>query len=154
MAVGTPGVHMAKKNNTQAQKYLTTQVQTASREQLVVMLFDGAVRFAEEARDHMSRNEVQQASSRIIRVQDILLELMVSLDRKLGGQVASNLAAIYGYLYMRLGDANTKQNQDILEEVIRHLRALRDTWSQAAELFRQEQAKAGSSPEASLSVEG
>jgi flagellar secretion chaperone FliS len=146
---------MAKKNEN-AHKYMRTSVQTASREQLIVMLFDGAVNFAETAREYMTKNEVEAASTRIIRVQDILLELIVSLDRKAGGQIASNLAALYGYLYMRLVEANTKQDPAILDEVIRHLQNLRDTWKQAAEIYRQEQTGAASAkpPEASLSVEG
>jgi flagellar protein FliS len=146
---------MAKKNEN-AHKYMRTSVQTASREQLIVMLFDGAVNFAETAREYMTKNEVEAASTRIIRVQDILLELIVSLDRKAGGQIASNLAALYGYLYMRLVEANTKQDPAVLDEVVRHLQNLRDTWKQAAEIYRQEQSGAAKAkpPEASLSVEG
>ena len=146
---------MPLSGNLNARKYLTTQVQTASREKLVVMLFDGAIRFAQEAARHMQKNETEGASQRIIRVQDILLELIVSLDRKVGGEIATNLASIYGYLYMRLVEANAQQDTERLQEVLDHLRKLRDTWNEAAERYRQETTTSSTKPpDARLSVEG
>ena len=146
---------MPSSGNSNARKYLTTQVQTASREQLVLMLFDGAIRFAQEAARHMQKKETEGASQRIIRVQDILLELMVSLDRKAGGEIATNLASIYGYLYMRLVEANAKMDMDCMEEVLKHLRDLRATWTEAVERYRQEQPQASMSPPMSgISLEG
>ncbi len=97
---------MSAASKANAAKYLQTQVKTASREQLVVMLFDGAVRFASEAKEHMANKCIEDASKRIIRVQDILLELIVSLNHEEAGEITGNLAAIYGYLYMRMVDAN------------------------------------------------
>ena len=146
---------MAEGDKAKANKYLRAQVQTATREQLVLMVFDGAIRFGEAAAGHMAKSEIEAAGNNINRVQDILLELIVSLDREAGGEIASNLAGIYGYLFMRLVEANAKQDTDCLEDVLRHLRDLRDTWTEAVERYRQEQAGTASTPPKSrISLEG
>ncbi len=111
------------------QVYRQTQVSTASPGELLLMLFDGAIRFARQAQEHISKGELEAANSKLIRVQDIISELNLSLDLSVG-EIAQNLQQLYTYIYDRLVEANIKKDPEIVDEAIRFLVELRDTWEQ------------------------
>ena len=124
--------------NNPAQSYLQQQVQTASREQLLLMLYDGAIRFLKVARKGMEAQDVEKAHQNLIRGQRIVSELMASLDVKLGGEPARNLMNLYEYLYYRLVQANLKKDVAMLDEVLEHLAQLRQTWEEAIRIAARE----------------
>jgi len=115
------------------QAYQDTAAQTASPAQLVLMLFDGALARLEVAVDALEDEptDLEAAHTAITRVQAIIDELAMSLDHDRGGEVAANMAAIYGYVGELLLGANVHKTVAPLEEATTHLRPLRDAWESA-----------------------
>lgn len=109
------------------QQYRVTQVKTANQGKLILLLYDGAIRFLREADAALPGKKYDVVNQKIIRTQDILTELMVSLNMK-AGELSNNLYRIYDYLNRRLIEANVKKDAAILHEVIQHLVDLRAVW--------------------------
>ncbi|KNZ70115.1 flagellar protein FliS [Thermincola ferriacetica] len=112
-------------------QYKQISVQTASPEQLVVMLYDGAIKFLHQAREAVFRKNMEDANKYIGKTQDIINELMVSLDLSVG-EIAFNLRNIYDYWNRRLVQANIKKDPDIITEVLGQVQELREVWAEAA----------------------
>jgi flagellar protein FliS len=140
--------------NDKTREYLKTQVQTASREQLVLMLYDGAIRFSEQARDRITAEDYEEAHNFLIRAQNIVLELLYALDRKTGGEVADNLASLYTYCYNRLVEANVHHLPEKVEESNSVLRGLREAWAQAVDMVRKNPELTNQPTNGSVSVSG
>ena len=109
-------------------QYNNSKILTASPAELPLMLYDGAIKFANIAVMGMEQNDIQKAHNNIIRVQRIIEEFRNTLDRKY--PVAEDFDRIYVYLLKRLYEANVKKDKEIMEEVLTHLRSMRDTWIQ------------------------
>ena len=109
-------------------QYLKTQVETASREQLVVMLFDGIVRFTEQARKAIEDNEIENVHHRLMRAQAIIMELIYTIDRDKGGQIANNLLSLHAYAFNCLIVANMKKDVSKIDEGQKIYRGLREGW--------------------------
>jgi len=123
--------------------YLASQVNTASPEQLMLMLYDGAIRFASMAIKAIEDNTPDKRSYYINKTYAILSEFAATLDRNQDAELAENLDALYSYMQQRLMDANLKNDSEALVEVKDMLSGLRQTWAQAIEINRQEQAAVG-----------
>ena len=125
--------------------YRETQIKTANQGRLVVMLYDGAIRFINQALDGLleERRKVDRISNDILKAQDIVAELMVSLDFDRGGQIAHNLFSLYMYMNRRLLDANISKETIPLNEVRSLLTELRSAWAEVAERRGVEQAVGG-----------
>jgi len=119
------------------QQYRATKVETAGSVDLVVMLYQGAVKFVRLGIDALDRADSQAAHTNFVRAQDIVAELMSSLDREKGGAIASQLASVYDYCFRRLILANVKRDRDAAREVIGILRDLGTAWQQIAVQQRQ-----------------
>ena len=115
------------------QQYLVNQVNSASPEELLVMLYNGAIRFLTEAEVAMEEGQVAQQGMLIGRAIDIVNELSATLDHGIGGQIAANLEALYAYMTRELLQANLKDDHKRLQVVREMLLDLRDTWLQAIE---------------------
>ncbi|MFS8544380.1 MAG: flagellar export chaperone FliS [Limnochordales bacterium] len=126
-----------------AQQYRATQVQTANPVNLVVMLYDGAIRFVRQGIAAIEQAKVEEAHRNLIRAQDILAELERALDPR-AGEIAANLEQLYDYMQRRLMEANLRKDAAPLQEVIGLLTELRDAWQQIA---RGEGGAGGGSPE-------
>jgi flagellar protein FliS len=129
--------------NNPYQKYQNQAVQTATPERLLLMLFEGAIRFCKEAMLGIDQRNFQLAHEKNIRVQNIVNELIVTLDREKGGDIAANLLSIYNYLNQRLIEANLKKDKAILEEVLGHLTELHEAFSGAAQIVRAQNGRTG-----------
>ena len=116
----------------QRNKYLETTVRTAAPAQLLIMLYDGAIRFCRSAAEAIQAGNHQEAHRCILRAEDIILEFVVSLDKE--ADVAEGLVKLYDYMYHRLVEANVKKDTGILDEVTGFLVELKETWIQAAKL--------------------
>jgi flagellar protein FliS len=112
-----------------AQQYLRTRVMTATPEQLQMMLFDGALRFGEQARIALSEKNYEQTYLNISKVQRILAEMMTSLKPKLYPELCEKLAGLYQYAYKRLIEASVQHKMESLVEALNLLKFQRDTWS-------------------------
>lgn len=114
------------------QSYRQVSTKTAPPGQLVVMLYDGAIRFLECAltgfafEDPLEFNST--ISNNIFRAQQILTELNGSLDMERGGEIATTLRRLYYYMDAQLTQSNLKKTRDGIDESIRHLTGLRDAW--------------------------
>ena len=115
-------------------KYRNNVVFTASKEELTLMLYDGALKFCNQAIIAVKNKEIARSNEMIIKVENIIREFQLTLDRNY--EVSQYLDAMYAYLYERLMDANIKKDVAILEEVRDFLRQLRDTWKDAMKLAR------------------
>jgi flagellar secretion chaperone FliS len=113
------------------QQYRATKVETAGSVDLVVMLYQGAVRFIRQAVDALEQDDPKTAHTNFVRAQDIVVELLGSLNREAGGQIATQLAGIYDYCFRRLILANVKKDPAPAQEVMNILRDLGKAWQQA-----------------------
>ena len=120
-------------------KYNNNKVFTASKEELVLMLYDGSLKFLTQAITYMEERDYEKANSTIIRLQNILREFQVALDDSY--EISKDLYALYEYLHGRLIDANSRKDVAILTEVRGFMRALRDTWKEAMSIAKQQQEK-------------
>lgn len=107
--------------------YKQNTVNLASKEQLLLMLVDGAVKYTKIARLAIEKRNIQLAHKELVRVQDIFTELMVTLDRK-AGQVYEELFKIYEYIKTKLVEANIKKDIKVIDEVLPLIENVRDTW--------------------------
>ncbi|PAW81635.1 MAG: flagellar export chaperone FliS [Pedosphaera sp. Tous-C6FEB] len=114
--------------------YRQVATQTATPGQLVLMLFDGAIRFLERARlgfaetDPLAFN--QTVNNNIQRAQAIIHELNTSLNVRDGGELAENFRRLYDYMDDRLMESNIRKTDDGVTDVLRRLGVLRDAWAE------------------------
>ncbi len=116
-------------------QYRQTQVQTAAPEQLIVMLYDGAIKFCLQAKECIANKDMSGANAALIRVQDIISELQFSINDE-AGEIAQQLSLLYDYLYRRALDANLEKDVAIIDEIVNMVRDLRSTWVEAIMLAR------------------
>jgi flagellar protein FliS len=116
------------------QSYRQVATQTASPGQLVLMLYDGAIRFLECARTGFGLDDPaefnQTINNNILRAQAIVNELDTVLNMEAGGPFADKLRALYRYMDARLQEANAQKQEAGVVEVIRHITTLRDAWAE------------------------
>src|SRR5579871_1191158 len=112
-----------------ALKYKNVQVSTVSPAELVAMLFDGAMRFAREAREALAKGDRARAGDRIGRCHGIVSHLAATLDPRHAPEMCDNLLALYGFCMRRLLEANLAQSPEMLGEVERTLQPLRDAFA-------------------------
>ena len=127
----------AKKNP--YNNYHNDKVFTASNEELVLMLYDGALKFtnvAIMALEKDPKDDYEKAAEAIIRVQKIIKEFQVTLDRQY--TISDELYNIYDYLFRRLVQASLRKEIPILEEIRDMIRELRDTWKEAMKIAKSE----------------
>jgi len=116
------------------ESYRKVATQTASPGQLVLMLYDGAIRFLEKALTGFAYDDPlmfnQTINNNILRAQAIVHEMNANLNMEAGGEVSTNFRGLYNYLYRRLTIANRTKQKEPIEETISRLRVLRDSWAE------------------------
>jgi flagellar protein FliS len=117
-------------HNQYIQQYRTTAIQTASPLQLVIMMYDGALRFILAAKHAMQRRDRYEQNQNLLRAQKIVGELICCLDMHKGGEIASNLLSIYTYVYDELVRSNIEDDIEGLECCTQVLSELRSGWVQ------------------------
>ena len=115
--------------------YASNRINTASPAELTLMLYEGAIKFCNLAITAVEEKDVEKAHKNIMKVEAIIEEFQASLNHKY--PVAEDFNNVYSYLMTRLQEANLKKDKEILEEVLGHLRTMRDTWK---EVMRQAKA--------------
>jgi flagellar secretion chaperone FliS len=124
--------------NPYLKQYQQSAVTTASPEQILIMLYDGAIQFLNKAKKGIEERNIEEVHNNIMRAERIILEFINTLDMDLGGEVAQNLLKLYKYLNRRLIQANIKKDIAILDEVLDHLKDLKQTWEQAIRIAARE----------------
>ncbi|RDY24504.1 flagellar export chaperone FliS [Romboutsia maritimum] len=107
--------------------YKQNSVNTASKEQLLLMLVDGAVKYTKIARLAIMEKDMSRAHKELVRVQDIFIELMVTIDRNLGKHM-NDLYNIYDYIKSELIRANIKKDISIIDNVLPLIEEVRNMW--------------------------
>lgn len=110
------------------QAYQTTSVQTADQATLIIMLYDGAIRFLKKGRGKIYSGDIEGAHNYLVRSRQIVSELLSTLRPEKAGEVGANLKRIYVYVHNRLVEANLYKDAQIVDEVIQILSALREGW--------------------------
>jgi len=108
---------------------------TATKEELTLMLYDGALKFMNQAIAATENADMQKANGLIIRVEDIIREFQITLDFKY--DISKQLNSLYDYMHRRLIEANMQKDIGIMEEIRDMLREFRDTWKEAMSMAKQ-----------------
>ena len=114
-------------------QYQKTQVTTASREKVLLMLYEGAIRFTKQAIAAMKQGKIAEKGKYISKATAILSELMATLDFKAGGQLAMDLENLYVFMIDRLIEGNIKNDVECLVSVEQLLMTLFDAWKDVVE---------------------
>ncbi len=117
--------------------YANNKVMTASPAELTLMLYEGAIKFSNLAIAGIEENDIMKAHNNIMKVENIIEEFQSTLNHKY--PVAEDFDAVYSYLMRRLREANIKKDKEIMEEVLGHLRTMRDTWKEVMKLSKMQQ---------------
>lgn len=118
--------------NNAYQAYNNSKILTASPAELTLMLYEGAIKFCNIAIMGIEENNIEKAHNNIIKVEKIIAEFQATLDEKY--EVSKDFDNVYNYLQQRLAEANLKKDKEMLEEVLGHLRTMRDTWKEVMRL--------------------
>jgi flagellar protein FliS len=120
--------------------YRETRIKTASQGQLIIMLYDEAVKHLDRGLELLEVNasgkkdpgKIEQINKAVLKTQEIITELMVSLDFEQGGEIAQNLFSLYTWFNKELLDANIKQDMRRITIIRNMLDELRGAWSEIA----------------------
>ena len=111
---------------------------TASPEQLQLMLYDGAVRFCEQAREAIKNKQIENSYKLLSKAENIVLELANSMRDEIAPQTCSKMRGLYMFCYDRLVTANMKRNVEPVDEALKILRHMRDTWQMVLDKLNEE----------------
>jgi flagellar protein FliS len=144
---------MAQKNGLSA--YRQTRIKTASQGQLIIMLYDGGISSLDHALELLSRkpdlkkdpSKIEEMGKAILKAQEIITELMVSLDFEQGGEIAENLFALYTWFNKELLEAHVKSDAARIRAVRNSLDLMRASWVEIVANH-----SAGEKPEASAGI--
>ena len=118
MATGTPYKAYEKAN-----------VHTADQRLLILMLYDGSIRFMRKAVGKIEENNIEAAHNYLIRARNIISELLATLKPEKAGELGANLRQLYIYMFNRLVQANLSKDKEGVEEVIKLMSTLREGWA-------------------------
>ncbi|OKP85805.1 flagellar export chaperone FliS [Paenibacillus helianthi] len=114
------------------EKYRQSSVQTSTPAQLVIMLYDGAIRFIRTGMEGLKNQDYEKTNLNLGKAQTIVSELMSTLDYSI--EISKDLFSLYEYTNFLLVEANIHKNPEKAEEAIGYLTDLRETWLQASKL--------------------
>jgi flagellar protein FliS len=123
------------------QKYKNNSIQTASREKILLMMYEGAIKFVKKAIVACEKKDISERGLNIGRAYDIILELNNTLDHDIGGEISRNLEQLYNFITDQLTKANVTGDSATLHSVIKILETLNDGWKQAVEKIKTEQSE-------------
>lgn len=119
-------------NNAYAKNaYMNNQVNTAPQNKLIVMLYDGAIRnlkLTELLLDE-EKYSIEEVNNALVKAQNIIFELMATLNREAGGEVADNLYSLYDFMYNKLVRANIDKDKEAVTLVRSYMEELRESWA-------------------------
>lgn len=121
------------------QKYKQTSVQSASREKLLLMLYEGAIRFIKQAIAAIDRKDIAERGVNIGRAFDIVNELNNTLNHDAGGEIAMNLEQLYMFVTEQLTRANASGQKKPLEDALKIMETLYSGWVEAVEKVKREE---------------
>ena len=124
--------------NPYLKQYQKNEVETATPEKILILLYDGAIQFLNKAKFAIRQKNVQEIYNNIIGCENIILEFMDTLNRDANPELADNLLMLYKYFYDTLVKANIDHDIDKVQEILNHLVDLRATWQKAINIANAE----------------
>ncbi len=122
-------------------KYKKTSIESASKEKILLMLYEGAIRFIKQAKEANANKDVKVRGEMIGRAYDIIMELASSLDFKINSSVATNLEQLYIYIMEELTRANITGQEKHLDNSLKILNILYDGWVKAVESIKKKESQ-------------
>ena len=110
--------------------YKKASVNTLDQNKLIIMLYDGAIKNASFAVEHMKSGQIEKVHECLIKTKNIVTELMATLNMDRGGDIAKNLQSLYSYMFSQLIEANMNKKTEPVVIVIDLLKELRAAWTQ------------------------
>ncbi len=114
--------------NNAAKAYGNNKINTATQAELTLMLYEGAVKFANRAKDALEINDYETVNTNIQKCRNIIVELLSTLNHKY--PVAKDFETLYNYIFALLTEANMKKDMESLEKALVELRDIRDIWKE------------------------
>ncbi len=111
------------------QVYQNNAVKTASKEQLTLMLYNGCIKFINQAIKDMEAKNFEGKNNNLQRAQDIIQELMLTLDKSV--EISQQILPLYEYIYYQLQEGNIKNDKEYVQEALNFVVEFRDTWQEA-----------------------
>jgi flagellar protein FliS len=127
--------------------YKKTSIHTASKEQILLMLYQAAIKNCKKAIESINAKDIPAKGEHIGKLQDIVIELNNSLDFEVGGDIAKELSSLYDFILFSSTQANIKIDPEPLEGVLNVLNTLYEGWGQAIKSLRKETAAQGKGAE-------
>ncbi len=136
---------------------------TARPEQLHLMLYDGAIRFASQAREAIEKREIENSFNLLTRAQNIVREMENGLRHEVAPEICAQMASLYRFVFSRLVDANVNKDVQAVDDALKVLRHQRETWAILADKIQKaqsdespamQQADGVETPQDSISLEG
>jgi flagellar secretion chaperone FliS len=121
--------------------YKQNEVSTSSQGKLILMMYEGAIKFTKMALQSMDKGDIAGKAKYIGKIHDIVNELSVSLDLKNGGEVTARLETLYQFILRQLTLANIKSDRQALESILKVLEPLQDAWGQIFDSNQPQQQK-------------
>ncbi len=118
--------------NTIINQYQRNAILTASPAELTLMLYDGAIKFCNIAKVCIEKKDIMGAHNNIKKAEAIISEFRITLDRKY--PVWEDFDRVYEYIYATLVDANIQKNPELIDEALKHIREMRDTWKEVMKI--------------------
>ncbi len=130
------------------QRYLETSIATASKEDLIVKIYDALIIAAKQAQEKLvhERGDIEGIHKALLRAQRACCLLMGSLDMEIGGDLARNLFRVYEFWHHELVMANMQKDPSRVERVLKYFEEYRVTWQKAVTQFKAERLEAGGAP--------
>lgn len=126
--------------------YQKAAVNTLDQKKLIVLLYDGAIKYLSIAANKMNGGDLYEAHTNLIRGKSIVAELLASLNMDAGGEIAENLQRLYAYMFNELIDANVEKNTKRIMDVVELLKQLREAWRTLQSPKQEPQRQGGGEP--------
>lgn len=114
--------------NNAAKAYGNNKINTASQAELTLMLYEGAVKFCNRAKDALEEKDYETVNINIQKCRNIIVELLSTLNHKY--PVAKDFETLYNYIFALLTEANMKKDMEMLDKALAELRDIRDIWKE------------------------
>ncbi len=113
-----------------AKTYQEVQMTVSDRRRVLIMAFEGMIKFLRQAQNAMREREIETAHERLVRTKQILFHLLNGLDMERGGEIAQNLKRLYLFLIEKVTEANLKKDPEIVEEILPIFKNLCSAWEE------------------------
>lgn len=118
--------------NNAASAYQNSAIQTASPAELTLMLYEGAIKFCNIALMALEKKDYNKVNENLKKAQRIITEFRVTLDHKY--PVWEDFDRVYDYIYRRLVEGNIRKDKEIIEDALKYIREMRDTWKEVMKI--------------------